>query len=139
MALSERQIENAATKAVQDLGYATMKPEQLQVVSGVLRGRDVFGILPTGFGKSLCFACLPSVYDQLFPSSDPSIVVVVTPLTAIMKDQAGGAELVEGLLVRLALACKSPSADQVAFAGTIESKPLAAFASIMALLFTTFS
>ena len=40
-----------------------MKEEQLEAVVGVLQGLDVFGILPTGFGKSLCFACLPSVFD----------------------------------------------------------------------------
>ena len=42
----------AATEAVQRLGYAAMKPEQLQVVSGIISGRDVFAVLPTGFGKS---------------------------------------------------------------------------------------
>ena len=40
-----------------------MKEEQLEAVVGVLKGLDVFGILPTGFGKSLYFACLPSVFD----------------------------------------------------------------------------
>ena len=34
----------AATEAVQRLGYSAMKPEQLQVVSGVISGRDVFAI-----------------------------------------------------------------------------------------------
>ena len=54
---------------------------------GVLKGHDVFGVLPTGFGKSLCFACLPSIFDQLLSEEDSSIVLVITPLTAIMKDQ----------------------------------------------------
>ena len=86
--MSDCQVMSAATKAAQDLGYEAVKPEQLQVVTGVVRGRDTFAVLPTGFGKSLCFALLPAMYDQLYPSSEPSIVVVVTPLTAIMKDQA---------------------------------------------------
>ena len=47
----------------------------------------MFAVLPTGFGKSLCFTCLPSVYDQLYPLEEHSIVIVVTPLTSIMKDQ----------------------------------------------------
>ena len=70
----------------QNLGYMA-KPEQLEVITGILQ-RDVFVILPTGFGKSLCFQCLPLLYDKLFPGEANSIIVVVTPLTAIMKDQA---------------------------------------------------
>ena len=70
----------------QQLGFSTVKPEQLQVVTGILE-RDVFVILPTGFGKSLCFQCLPLLYDRLLPSDASSIILVVTPLTAIMKDQ----------------------------------------------------
>ena len=83
----KQDVEIAANKAAQDLGYAALKPKQLEVVSGVLRGEDVFAVLPTGYGKSLCFAVLPSVYDQLYPHGKPSIVLVVTPLKAIMKDQ----------------------------------------------------
>ncbi len=82
MSISERVL----TKVFRDLGLSSVKPEQLQVVAGILKG-DVFAVLPTGFGKSACYQCLPLVYDQLFPDSDSSIVLVVTPLTAIMKDQ----------------------------------------------------
>ena len=85
---TETEVREAATVAARQLGYEQMKPEQLEVVSGVLNGHDVFAILPTGFGKSLCFAILPSMYDQLLPLALPSIVIVVTPLTAIMTDQA---------------------------------------------------
>ena len=48
----------------------------------------MLAILPTGFGKNVCFQCLPLLFDQFFPVDDPSIVLVVTPLTSIMKDQA---------------------------------------------------
>ena len=77
--------EAAATKA---LGCSELKPEQMQVVTAVLRGRDVFAVLPTGYGKTLCYAVLPAAFDALFPGSSPSIVIVLSPLTAIMKDQA---------------------------------------------------
>ncbi len=80
------EVSAAVVKAFQELGLPSVKPEQLQVVSGILQ-RDVFAVLPTGFGKSACFQCLPLLFDQLFPDSGPSIVLVVTPLTAIMKDQ----------------------------------------------------
>ena len=56
-------------------------------MSGILNLRDVFAVLPTGFGKSACFQCLPLLFDELCPSNNPSIVLDVTLLTAIMKDQ----------------------------------------------------
>ena len=80
-----RVIKAAVTDAVQRLGYMGMKPEQLQVVSGIISGQDVFAVLPTGFMKSLCIACLPAVFDQVLPIGEPLIVLVVTPLTAIMR------------------------------------------------------
>ena len=79
-------MANAANKAAQDLGYASLKHEQLQVVAGVTFGRDVFGVLPTGFRKTLCYAVLPSTFDQVYASSHPSIVLVVSPLTATDTD-----------------------------------------------------
>ena len=83
---------NAANKAAQDLGYASLKPEQVQVVAGVMFGResrDVFGVLPTGFRKTLCYAVLPSTFNQVYASSHPSIVLVVSPLTATDTDVWG--------------------------------------------------
>ena len=70
----------------QDFGIESVKPEQLKVIEGIYQGRDVFAVLPTGFGKSMCFQCLPLLFDQLKEDSH-NIVLVVTPLTAIMKDQ----------------------------------------------------
>ena len=56
-------VNKTATEAVQRLGYDVLKPEQLQVVSGIISGREFFAVFPTGFGKSLCFTCLPAVFD----------------------------------------------------------------------------
>ena len=50
-------------------------------------GRDVFVALPTGYGKSLCYCCLPRVVDLVRSVEKQSIVVVVSPLIALMKDQ----------------------------------------------------
>ena len=44
--------------------YPEMKPEQLEVAATFIEGRDVFSVLPTGFGKSLSYACLPLVFDK---------------------------------------------------------------------------
>ena len=83
----DQRVLYAVTEAIQRLGYSTMKPEQLQVVSGIVSGRDVFAVLPTGFGKSLCYTCPPTVFGLVLPVEGTSIVLAVAPLTAIMKDQ----------------------------------------------------
>ena len=70
------------------MGYPVMKPEQLDVAVAFIEERDVFVILPTAFGKSLCYACLPVAFDMILKKeNDYSIIVVITPLLAIMKDQ----------------------------------------------------
>ena len=79
--------ENALAIAAQALGYSTLKDKQIEVVRNFLEGHDVFGVLPTGYGKSICFACLPLIFDHLSGLKESSIVIVVAPLVAIMKDQ----------------------------------------------------
>ena len=86
--LKEASLKDAANRAAIKLGYAMgMKKEQLEVVLAFLSGNDVFAVLPTGFGKSLCYACLPFAFELLVETEEGPIVVVVTPLTAITKDQ----------------------------------------------------
>ena len=58
-------ITEAVVAAAGDLGYSSLKEEQLKVVTAFLEGRDVFAVLPTGYGKSLCFGCLPLAFDRL--------------------------------------------------------------------------
>lgn len=69
-----------------------VKEMQMAVFVSFVMGHDVFAILPTGYGKSLCYQCLPLplLFDKVQSSeAGPSIVVVVTPLTAIMKTRLG--------------------------------------------------
>ena len=54
-------IHAAADWAVQQLGYPSIKNEQLKIVVGEVR--EVFAVLPNRYGKSLCYACLPLVFD----------------------------------------------------------------------------
>ncbi len=69
------------------LGYAALHEEQ-EAVNAFASGRDVFISLPTGSGKSLCFAVLPWLFDRLYPyHQGRSIVIIVSPLIALMKDQ----------------------------------------------------
>ena len=83
------EVQSAARSAANKLRYPNLKPEQMDVVETFVKGRNVFTVLPTGYGKSLCSGCLPIVFDKLLGrvGEDRSIIVVVTPLTVIMKDQ----------------------------------------------------
>ena len=69
------------------LGYVALKNEQERALLAFLRGHDVFVSLPTGYGKSLCYAALPAAFDKLRTGTSRSIVIVVSPLIALMKDQ----------------------------------------------------
>jgi ATP-dependent DNA helicase RecQ len=57
----------------------SFRPGQLELIELVLAGKDALGILPTGAGKSLTFQ-LPALLM-------PGVVVVVSPLIALMQDQ----------------------------------------------------
>ena len=63
-----------------------LKEEQKFCLQSVTKKRDVFRILPTGFGKSLIFQLLPCVLKESW-KIEGSTVVVVSPLVSIMKDQ----------------------------------------------------
>src|SRR5437762_9209314 len=63
----------------QYFGFASFRPLQEQIIRDALTGQDVFALLPTGGGKSLCF--------QLPALARPGLTVVVSPLIALMKDQ----------------------------------------------------
>ena len=86
-ALEDGVIKNAVDKAAKHLSYNKVKDLQMKVISKVLSGHDVFAVLPTGYGKSLCYGCLPLVFDEIFKPIKPSIVCVISPLTAIIEDQ----------------------------------------------------
>jgi ATP-dependent DNA helicase RecQ len=63
----------------QYFGFTSFRPLQEEIIRDALAGKDVFALLPTGGGKSLCFQ-LPSMIR-------PGLTVVVSPLIALMKDQ----------------------------------------------------
>jgi len=84
--MSEHFIKRAIDEVAQNLGYVSVKELQYKVISEVLNGHDVFAILPTGFGKNLCYGCLPLVFDEIIRPPQPSIVCIVSPLTAIIED-----------------------------------------------------
>ena len=83
---NEAEIRTSAAQAARELGYV-LKPKQEEAVLAFVGGQDVFVSLPTGFGKTLCFAVLPWTFDQLRGEARKSIVIVVSPLNALMESQ----------------------------------------------------
>ncbi len=67
--------------------FGVLKQEQEESIVQLVSGKDVFVSLPTGFGKSLCYILLPHVFDLWIMDGKKSIVLVVSPLVALMKDQ----------------------------------------------------
>src|SRR5262245_25507275 len=63
----------------QFFGFTSFRPLQEEIIRDALAGKDVFALLPTGGGNSLCF--------QLAAIAQPGLTVVVSPLIALMKDQ----------------------------------------------------
>jgi ATP-dependent DNA helicase RecQ len=74
--LGEDPLERALRR---HFGWEAFRPGQRPVVEALLAGRDSLAVLPTGAGKSLCFQLPALVRDGL--------VVVVSPLVALMQDQ----------------------------------------------------
>ena len=83
----EMDVDRAIQAASRRLGYSSLRREQEEAIKEFAVGKDVFLSVPTGGGKSLCYAILPWLFDELRQTPCKSIVIVVSPLIALMKDQ----------------------------------------------------
>ncbi|MGA8145534.1 MAG: RecQ family ATP-dependent DNA helicase [Candidatus Acidiferrales bacterium] len=61
-------------------GYDSFRPLQEKVVRSLIEGHDTCAVMPTGFGKSLCYQLPAAILEN-------ETVVVVSPLIALMQDQ----------------------------------------------------
>ncbi|MDZ4993909.1 DNA helicase RecQ [Clostridium perfringens] len=60
-------------------GYKEFRKGQQEVIEKILSGRDIFCILPTGGGKSLCYEIPAYIFS--------GVTLVISPLISLMKDQ----------------------------------------------------
>ncbi len=77
--MSKVEWDELWAKARKHFGITRLRPGQRELIEAVLAGQDALGVLPTGAGKSLCYE-LPALVL-------PGLVVVVSPLIALMRDQ----------------------------------------------------
>ena len=67
------EIKSVLTKVISELDFITeVKQEQEYALSEFLSGKDVFAVLPTGFGKSLIYQLAPLVLKKMYPSYNES-------------------------------------------------------------------
>ena len=83
-------------------GYTAFRGGQAELIDAQLAGRDVFGIMPTGGGKSLCYQ-IPALMLE-------GITLVVSPLISLMKDQVTA---LKNMGVSAAYVNRSLSAEQI--------------------------
>jgi ATP-dependent DNA helicase RecQ len=74
-------------------GFASWRGEQAAVMEALATGKNVLTVMPTGMGKSLCYQVPARAYSEARKTGQegPSLVLVVSPLIALMKDQVDAA------------------------------------------------
>ena len=59
----------ALDEVAREAGLTELKPKQREAIEGIVSGKDIFVAVPTGYGRSIIYALLPSLYDKLLGKS----------------------------------------------------------------------
>lgn len=58
-------LDLAVAATVAEMKLSQLKDKQMEAVCAFVNGKDTFVALPTGYGKSIVYGILPSVFDKM--------------------------------------------------------------------------
>ena len=94
-------------------GYDSFRPGQSGIVSAILAGHDVLGVMPTGAGKSICY--------QIPAAILPGVAIVISPLISLMRDQVDALNDV-GLPAAFINTTQTPDEQDLVFAQALSGQ-----------------
>ena len=94
-------------------GYDSFRPGQSSIVSAILTGHDVLGVMPTGAGKSICY--------QIPAAILPGVAIVISPLISLMRDQVDALNDV-GLPAAFINTTQTPDEQDLVFAQALSGQ-----------------
>ena len=94
-------------------GYDSFRPGQSGIVSAILTGHDVLGVMPTGAGKSICY--------QIPAAILPGVAIVISPLISLMRDQVDALNDV-GLPAAFINTTQTPDEQDLVFAQVLSGQ-----------------
>lgn len=94
-------------------GYDSFRPGQSGIVSAIITGHDVLGVMPTGAGKSICY--------QIPAAILPGVAIVISPLISLMRDQVDALNDV-GLPAAFINTTQTPDEQDLVFAQALSGQ-----------------
>ncbi len=94
-------------------GYDSFRPGQSGIVSAILTGHDVLGVMPTGAGKSIGY--------QIPAAILPGVAIVISPLISLMRDQVDALNDV-GLPAAFINTTQTPDEQDLVFAQALSGQ-----------------